>query len=132
MGERRPTVPTVVVVFVSALAIAVAVGGMASASTIGVPQAMVGCWHRHVPAVPGLTAAGIWHMKITRSGKLSTFVPGTTSCGRYADFSTSASVAGQRLTIGAVPVCGTNGVYSWHASATALTVKTVADAQCSP
>jgi len=51
-----------------ALVITVAVpllSGVASASPRAVPQAMVGCWHRHVPALPVGTSAGVWLMKIT-------------------------------------------------------------------
>lgn len=66
-------------------------GGVASASTRAVPKAMVGCWHRHAPALPVGTAAGVWLMKITSGGELLAFTPGTTSCGAEPDFTATIS-----------------------------------------
>jgi hypothetical protein len=123
------------VAVVGALVIVVAVpllGGVASASTRAVPQAMVGCWHRHVPAVTGLTSAGVWLMKITSRGKLAAYTPGTTSCGSEPDFTATVSVAANHLTIGSVPVCATKGVYSWKAAAKTLMLQATADKSCSP
>ena len=71
-------------------------------------------------------------MKITRSGELEAYTPGTTSCAAEPDFTAVISVAGSRLTIGAVPVCAAKGVYSWKAAANALTLKATADKSCAP
>jgi hypothetical protein len=107
-------------------------GGAASATTRVVPKAMVGCWHRHVPALPVGTTAGVWLMKITSGGKLAAYTPGTTTCGAYSDFTADISVAGSHLTIGLVPVCATKGVYTWKAAAKTLTLAATADKSCSP
>jgi hypothetical protein len=93
---------------------------------------MVGCWHRHAPALPVGTAAGVWLMKITSAGQLAAYTPGTTSCGAYPDFTATVSAAGSHLTIGAVPVCGTKGIYEWKAAANTLTLHATADKSCSP
>lgn len=117
----------------AALAIAAAValaGTVATASTNAVPASLVGCWHRHVPALPVGTPAGTWLMKLTSAGKLAAYTPGTTSCGAFPDFTAAVSVAGAKLTIGFVPICHTKGIYSWKASATALTLKATADKGC--
>jgi hypothetical protein len=118
----------------AAFAITVAIGvtgGAASASTTALPRALVGCWHRHAPAVPGLSPAGVWLLQI-RSGELLAFTPGTTTCRGEADFTATISVAGRHLTIGAVPVCSTKGVYAWKTTAKTLTLKATADKACSP
>jgi hypothetical protein len=134
MGRRRFMSAQAAVVM-GALVITVAValfGGAASASTRVVPKAMVGCWHRHVPALPVGTSAGVWLMKITSGGKLAAYTPGTTTCGAFPDFTAHISVAGSHLTIGSVPVCATKGVYAWKAAASTLTLVATADKSCSP
>jgi hypothetical protein len=120
---------------VGALVIAVAIsflGGVASASTSAVPHAMVGCWHRHVPALPVGTSAGVWLMKITSGGRLAAYTPGTTSCDERPDFTATISGSGNHLTIGSVPVCGTKGVYTWKVAANTVTLQATADKNCSP
>jgi len=116
-------------VMAGALVITVAV---ASASPRVVPRAMVGCWDRHVPALPVGTSAGVWLVKITSAGKLAAYTPGTTTCGAFPDFTAHISVAGSRLTIGSVPVCAAKGVYAWKAGADTLTLQATADKSCSP
>jgi hypothetical protein len=102
-------------------------GAVASASTRGVPRAMVGCWNRHAPALPVGTSAGVWLMKITRGDELLAFTPGTKSCSAQPDFTGTISVAGSRLTIGQLPVCPTKGAYTWKAATRALTLKATRD-----
>lgn len=102
-------------------------GAVASASTTRVPKTIVGCWHRHAPALPVGTSAGVWLMKITSGGKLLAYPPGTTSCGPVPDFTGTISVAGSRLTIGPLPVCSTQGAYTWKAGAKALTLRATID-----
>ena len=106
--------------------------GVASARTSAVPKTIVGCWHRHFPALPVGTPAGVWLMKITANGQLTAYTPGATACGAAGDFTATVSVAGNRLTIGAVPVCSAQGVYSWKAAAKTLTLKATADKLCTP
>lgn len=102
-------------------------GAAASASTAGVPKAMAGCWHRHAPALPVGTSAGVWLIKLTTSGELLAYTPGTTSCNQEPDFTGRISVAGSRLTIGQLPVCPTKGAYTWKASKRVLTLKATKD-----
>lgn len=133
MNARRYVGVRRVVVVALAIPVVVAVlGGAAFGSTSAVPRTMVGCWHRHVPALPVGTSAGVWLMKITPAGKLVAYTPGTTGCGAYADFTATVSVAGSRLTIGSVPICATKGVYTWKATASTLTLHATADKSCSP
>jgi hypothetical protein len=134
MGKRRRRGAQGAVV-VCALLITAAVpllGAVASASTNAVPHAIVGCWHRHVPALPVGTPAGVWLMKITSGGKLAAYTPGTTGCGAYPDFTATISVSGSHLTIGSLPVCGTKGVYTWKATVSTITLQATADKSCSP
>lgn len=102
-------------------------GAVASASATGVPKAMVGCWHRHAPALPVGTSAGVWLMKITSGGELLAFTPGTKSCSAEPDFTGTISVVGSRLSIGQLPVCSTKGAYTWKAATKALTLKATTD-----
>jgi hypothetical protein len=120
-----------VAVFFAAAAIVPAAGGVAAVTkSAGVPQQLVGCWHRHVGALPVGTPAGVWSIQITRAGKLHAFTPGMTSCTGVGDFSASVSVAADRLTIGHVPVCANKGVYSWKASGKVLTLRAVSEHAC--
>ena len=135
MKRRRQVGARGVVVVVGALAITAGVGlpgGAASASAGVVPRTMVGCWHRHVPALPVGTSAGVWLMKITPGGKLVAYTPGIKSCGIYSDFTATVSVVGSRLTIGSVPICATKGVYTWKAAASSLTLHAASDKSCRP
>jgi hypothetical protein len=135
MGGWRRARASAGVVVVGAAAITAAVfldGGRASASTSAVPPALVGCWHRHVPALPVGTSAGVWLMKITRGGELLAYTPGTTTCGAVPDFTATISVAGSHLTIGSVPVCTSKGVYTWKAVAKSLTLQAIAEKSCAP
>ena len=130
-GYGRAHAAAAAAALVITLAIPV-LGGVASASTRAVPKAMVGCWHRHVPALPGLSPAGVWLMRITSLGQLAAYTPGTTSCASEPDFNAIVSITGNRLTIGPVPVCATKGVYRWAATAKTLTLHATADKSCSP
>jgi hypothetical protein len=120
-----------VAVFFAVVAIVPVAGGVAAVTTSdSVPQQLVGCWHRHVGALPVGTPPGVWLIQITRSGKLYAFTPGMTSCTGVGDFSASVSVAAHRLTIGHVPVCANKGVYSWRVSGKLLTLGAVSDHAC--
>jgi hypothetical protein len=128
-GWRRARVSRGAVVQAAAVvALAVLLNSeVAAASATGVPKAMVGCWHRHAPALPVGTSAGTWLIQIRSGGRLLAFTPGTTSCGGAPDFMATISVAGSRLTIGQLPVCSTKGAYSWKAAAKALTLHATTD-----
>ena len=88
---------------------------------------MVGCWHRHAPALPVGTSAGVRLMKITSDGELLAYTPGTKNCSAQPDFTGTISVAGSHLTIGQLPVCGTKGAYTWKAAMKVLTLKATTD-----
>ena len=126
------TVSAVAVFFAVAAIVPVAGSVAAATKSDGVPQQLVGCWHRHVPALPVGTPAGVWLMKITSGGELAAYTPGTTSCAAEPDFTATISAAGSRLTIGPVPVCGTKGMYGWKAAGKTLTLQATADKRCSP
>jgi hypothetical protein len=102
-------------------------GAKASDATAAVPKAMVGCWHRHAPALPVGTSPGIWLMTITRGGELLAYTPGTKSCSAEPDFTGTITVSGSRLTIGPLPVCSTKGAYAWKAAARTLTLQATTD-----
>ena len=128
--RRRRLFALGAVVIVTTLA---GVDGTAASSTeTKVPQALVGCWHRHVGALPVGTPAGTWLIRISPAGKFAAYTPGSTACGAYSDFTTAVSVVGNVLTIGTVPICGTKGVYAWKAARNTLTLRATADKQCPP
>jgi hypothetical protein len=95
-----------------------------------VPRALVGCWSRHVPALPVGTAAGTWLIRIQSNGAFAAYAPGTTKCGASKDFTSHVSVKRGRLTIGHVPICATNGVYSVKTAAKSFVLKAVSDPSC--
>lgn len=101
-------------------------GTLALASAKALPKAMAGCWHRHAPALPVGTAAGVWLMQI-KSGELSAFTPGMRSCKLEPDFTGTISVSGSHLTIGPLPVCPDKASYTWKSGATTLALKAVKD-----
>jgi hypothetical protein len=107
-------------------------GGVAAATKASrVPQQLVGCWKRHVGALPVGTPPGFWQIEISKAGRLDAYTPGT-RCGPAAgDFTASVSAVAKRLTIGSVPVCATRGVYSWKVSGNSLTLRALADRACS-
>lgn len=118
------------------LALAAAAGaahGLAqSAPSASVPKSLVGCWGRHVPALPVGTRAGVWLLRIRSSGAFAAYTPGSTACDAHWDFTSHVSVAAGRLTIGHVPICSTNGVYTLKQAATSFSLRQVSDAACSP
>src|SRR5438552_15772134 len=122
-GWRRRALASRAVIVAGASAVVATVllsGGQASASIRTLPRATVGCWHRHVPALPVGTSAGVWLMRISRNGDLLAFTPGTTSCSAEPDFTATVSVSGSHLTIGPLPLCAAKGVYTWKAAAKSL------------
>ena len=134
VGRYRRIGSLVVVACVLGLGAIVPATESSASSTraTAVPAAMVGCWHRHVGALPVGTPAGTWLIGITRAGRLAAYTPGSRRCNAYFDFSTTISVSGKRLTIGKVPICPTKGTYSWKSATGTLTLRATADASCSP
>jgi hypothetical protein len=50
--------------------------------------------------------------------------------GRGAFFATSFATTGNKMTIGAVPNCGKDGVYGWNLQGTEFTLRPIAEATC--
>ena len=127
---RNQFLALVALVIMAALSVG---DGMAASGKAGtVPQGLVGCWHRHVGALPVGTSAGVWLVGITRAGELAAYSPGSTKCNASSDFTATVSVVGNHLTVGPVPVCATKGVYTWKASRNTLTLHATADKSCAP
>ncbi len=95
-----------------------------------VPHSLVGCWSRHVPALPVGTSAGVWLVRIKSNGAFAAYTPGSTRCNGSSDFISHVSVRSGRLTIGHVPICGSNGVYTVKASQNSFTLHRVSDKAC--
>jgi hypothetical protein len=106
-------------------------GYAASPKSNAVPRSLVGCWSRHVPALPVGTAAGVWLIRIQSTGTFAAYAPGATRCGSTSDFTSRVRVSSGRLTIGHVPICATNGVYMVKAAGSSLALKAVSDRACS-
>ena len=121
----------------ASLAVALAAVGAAAAQTTTVPQKLVGCWHRNVTdadftkAGTGGFPTGVWSFSIKKGGALAVFTPGT-GCNGASDFTSSVSATATRMTFHAVPVCTSNGVYSWKVSGKRLTLRHIADNDCEP
>lgn len=113
--------------FVAAAAVVFAAQAFAGATgSHALPSSLVGCWSRHVPALPVGTGPGVWSVAIKKSGTLVAFTPGTT-CGAGGDFTGALSVKANRLTIGRLPVCTTKATYRWKVSARSLTLHALVD-----
>jgi hypothetical protein len=95
-----------------------------------VPASVVGCWSRHVPALPVGTSAGVWLIRIRSNGAFAAYTPGSTRCDGAWDFTSHVGVGSGRLTIGHVPVCSSNGVYAVATKLRSLTLRKVSDAAC--
>jgi len=110
--------------------VAAAAGSAQGVHSLSVPPSLVGCWSRHVPALPVGTPAGVWLIRIKSNGGFAAYTPGSTKCNAAWDFTSHVSVRAGRLTIGHVPICANNGVYTVKAAATSLKLQTVSDAGC--
>jgi len=91
---------------------------------------LVGCWKRHVGALPVGTPAGVWEIEISKAGRLDAYTPGTRCGPAEGDFSTHVSVVAGRFTIGSVPICAAKGVYSLKVSGSSVTFRVLADKTC--
>jgi hypothetical protein len=121
---------TVQVMLVAAV-VAAAGAAQGAAAPAAVPASLVGCWSRHVPALPIGTGPGVWLIRIKSNGAFAAYRPGSTKCDANADFTSHVSVKSGRLTIGHVPVCATDGVYTVKPAAKSFALKVVADKSCS-
>ena len=133
---RRAAVRCAAVVLAVAAGTPVASGIAAETKASAVPSKLVGRWSRNVTKANwkkyGLTGepAGVWRITFKKGGDLYFYAPGTcTSCS--PSVTSNFSVAGPRLTIGAVLACPTTeGVYGWKVSGRTLTLKRIVDRQC--
>ena len=113
------------------IASAGAVPGLAEGvGSSDVPRSLVGCWARHVAALPVGTPAGVWLIRIQANGAFAAYPPGSTKCAAASDFTSSVSVSAGRLTIGRVPICTSKGVYAVKPTGSAFVLRTVSDASC--
>ena len=128
---RVRTIGVTLIVFGLVVATSAAHGFAKSAGSPTVPQSLVGCWSRHVPALPVGTSAGVWLIRIQSSGAFAAYTPGSTKCDTASDFTSHLSVRSGRLTIGHVPICATNGVYSVKPARNSFVLRTVSDKACS-
>jgi hypothetical protein len=96
----------------------------------GVPHSLVGCWGRHVPALPVGTPAGVWLIRISANGAFAAYPPGSTKCDAASDFTSNVSVSAGSLKIGHVPICASKGVYAVKPTGSAFVLRIVSDASC--
>lgn len=135
---RRHPLPSATVAV--AAAAGVLVPGTAAPAESAVPANLVGEWSRTVSLAnwkhygAPVYHVGVWTIAIRRSGTVYVYTglgyPRCRSC--VPDLTTRFSVSGARLTVAAVPVCATKGVYGWKASGRALTLTLIADRGCPP
>jgi hypothetical protein len=128
---RVRTIGVTLLVFGLGAATSAAHGFARSAGSLTVPRSLVGCWSRHVPALPVGTSAGVWLIRIQSSGAFAAYTPGSTKCGTASDFTSHVSVSSGRLTVGHVPICATNGVYSVKPARNSFVLRTLSDRSCS-
>jgi len=116
----------------------VAAVGVSTAAAVTVPPKLLGVWHKTMTRADwdraGVTRdVGVYTFVITKTGTVTVYRPGDyrRSCGSSCqDFTTAFRTTGSRLTLGSVPVCSFNGVYSLHLAGTTLIVKPIADTKC--
>jgi hypothetical protein len=128
--RARSTRKVTLLLLVAAGAAGTAVAQGRPAQHTAVPKALVGCWSRHVPALPVGTSAGTWLIRIGANGSFAAYTPGSAKCGSASDFTSHVAVRAGRMTIGHVPICATNGTYAVTTGHGTLTLKKVSDASC--
>lgn len=128
---RAPALRVTLLVAVLAAVIGAARSPASGTTSAAVPRSLVGCWSRHVPALPVGTAAGVWLVRIQPNGAFAAYTPGTAKCGATSDFTSHVSVSAGRLTIGHVPICASNGVYAVKPSTNSFVLRAVSDRSCS-
>jgi hypothetical protein len=114
-----------------AVAAALAADGVAeSGRSSTVPRSLVGCWSRHVPALPVGTSAGLWLVRIKANGGFAAYTPGSKACDANWDLTSHVNVASGRLTIGHFPICPTNGAYALKLAKNSFTLRKLSDKAC--
>ena len=135
---RRYTQWPLVAAFALALTWSAATGGAATTRTGRVPAKLLGVWHKTMTKAQwrraGVTReVGVYTFLVKKTGAITIFRPGDYRPGCSActeDFTTTFRPNGGRLTLGSVPVCSFEGVYSWHLTGRTLIVAPVADKRC--
>ncbi len=125
----------------AALAFALLCPAVTAAATTGgtsrVPVKLLGVWHKTMTSAQWQHAGvardvGVYTFVIKEPGTVTIYKPGDyqAGCGLCEDFSTTFRPNGTRLTLGNVPVCSFNGVYSWRLSGRTLVLTPKADTKC--
>lgn len=140
MSGHGGTRSAIVVAFALATAWPVAAGGAATTRAAAVPPKLLGVWHKTMTKAEWERAgvsrdAGVYTFVIKKTGAVTVYLPGeyrpscSSACSQ--DFTTAFKTTGaHRLTLGSVPVCSFEGVYSWYLAGKTLTVRPVADTRC--
>ena len=127
---------------VAAIALALtwsaAPGGAATSRTGHVPVKLLGVWHKTMTEAQWERAGvardvGVYTFVVKKAGTVTIYKPGEYGPGCSfctEDFTTTFRPNGGRLTLGRVPVCAFEGVYSWHLTGRTLSVTPVADKRC--
>ena len=136
--RRRCTQWPLAAAFALALTWSAATGGAATTRTGHVPVKLLGVWHKTMTKAQwkraGVTReVGVYTFLVKKAGTVTIYrpgdyQPGCSSCTE--DFTTTFRPNGGRLTLGSVPVCSFEGVYSWHLTGRTLIVTPVADKRC--
>jgi hypothetical protein len=127
-----------VAAFAFALTWSAAAVGAATTRTGHVPVKLLGVWHKTMTKAQwkraGVTReAGVYTFLVKKAGTITIYRPGDyrPGCSDCAeDFTTTFRPSGRRLTLGIVPVCSFEGVYSWRLTGRTLIVTPVADKRC--
>jgi hypothetical protein len=135
--RRRRTQWPLAAAFALALAWSAAAGGAATTRTEHVPVKLLGVWHKAMTKAQweraGVTRdVGVYTFLVKKAGTVTIYRPSAyrPGCSVCEDFTTTFRPNGGRLTLGSVPVCSFEGLYSWHLSARTLIVAPVADKRC--
>jgi hypothetical protein len=111
--------------------------GAATTRTEHVPVKLLGVWHNAMTKAQweraGVTRdVGVYTFLVRKAGTVTIYRPSAyrPGCSVCEDFTTTFRPNGSRLTLGSVPVCSFEGLYSWHLSGRTLIVAPVADKRC--
>ncbi len=138
LGRRRNcTHWSLVAAIALALTWSAAPCGAATGRTGHVPVKLLGVWHKTMTNAQWEHAgvardAGVYTFVVKKAGTVTIYKPGDGPGCSFCteDFTTTFRPNGGRLTLGRVPVCSFEGVYSWHLTGRTLIVTPVADKRC--
>ena len=135
--RRKCTQWPLVAAIALALTWSAAAGGAATSRRGHVPVKLLGVWHKTMTKAQWDRAGvvrdvGVYTFLVKKAGTVTIYKPGDyrSGCSGCTDFTTTFRPNGGRLTVGSVPVCSFEGVYSWHLTGRTLIVTPVADKTC--